>query len=289
MALILLPYKAGSESAKALSNELKINRMKIENSKWKNSDKHVVLNWGNSNPPANAKDANFINHPDNVGIASNKIKAFEAMDGKVNIPPFTTDNGVATDWLPDEPKTNAKGVKIPVVVCRQKLTGHSGEGIVLAYCKADIVNAPLYTKYVPKKSEFRIHIMGSSVLDEQRKARRKDVPDENVNWFVRNLDGGFTYMREDIDVPLCVRNEARKAIAAIGLDFGAVDIIFNEQKNEAYVLEVNTAPGLTGTTLEKYVAAIPKMYERKLRMKNAPAGGLKENIVRPCPDFVYKG
>ncbi|MNY63636.1 hypothetical protein D3C86_2006230 [compost metagenome] len=45
------------------------------------------------------------------------------------------------------------------------------------------------------------------------------------------------------------------AVNAIGLTFGAVDVIWNEYRHQAYVLEVNTAPGLTGTTLEKYAEA----------------------------------
>jgi hypothetical protein len=36
------------------------------------------------------------------------------------------------------------------------------------------------------------------------------------------------------------------------LDFGAVDVGWNEHHGEATIYEVNTAPGLEGTTLEKY-------------------------------------
>ena len=43
---------------------------------------------------------------------------------------------------------------------------------------------------------------------------------------------------------------------SIGLDFGAVDVIYNGHSNRAYVLEINTAPGLTGTTLDNYAAAL---------------------------------
>jgi D-alanine-D-alanine ligase-like ATP-grasp enzyme len=43
------------------------------------------------------------------------------------------------------------------------------------------------------------------------------------------------------------------AIKSLGLDFGAIDMIYNERRNQYYVLEVNTACGLTGTTLDKYV------------------------------------
>ena len=45
---------------------------------------------------------------------------------------------------------------------------------------------------------------------------------------------------------------------AIDLQFGAVDIIWNEKENKCYVLEINTAPGLVGTTLTKYTEAFTK-------------------------------
>ena len=47
----------------------------------------------------------------------------------------------------------------------------------------------------------------------------------------------------------------------IGLDFGAVDIIYNNRDDVCYLLEVNTAPGLQGTTLEKYKDAVEKYCE----------------------------
>ena len=39
-------------------------------------------------------------------------------------------------------------------------------------------------------------------------------------------------------------------------DFGAFDVIYNQKKNQAFVLECNTAPGIEGTTLDNYVEAI---------------------------------
>ena len=52
-------------------------------------------------------------------------------------------------------------------------------------------------------------------------------------------------------VPAEAKTQAQNAVEALGLDFGAVDIILG--KNGIwYVLEVNTACGLEGTTLEKY-------------------------------------
>ena len=57
-----------------------------------------------------------------------------------------------------------------------------------------------------------------------------------------------------------LRTTAEHAVEALGLDFGAVDIMYHE--NTFYVLEVNTAPGLTRTrTLEAYANEIRRLKE----------------------------
>jgi D-alanine-D-alanine ligase-like ATP-grasp enzyme len=40
------------------------------------------------------------------------------------------------------------------------------------------------------------------------------------------------------------------------LDFGAADVIYNAQQDRAYSLEVNSAPGIMGTTLVNYTNAL---------------------------------
>jgi hypothetical protein len=161
-------------------------------------------------------------------------------------PEFTTSRATAKAWL-------ATGY---TVVERHVLNGHSGEGIrlVVAGEGEDIENSPLYVKYVPKKQEYRIHVCGGQAVDIQRKARRKDIADEDINWKIRNHANGFVFARnEDGQVPDDVVVQAVKAVKVLGLAFGAVDVIFNEKEQRAYVLEVNTAPGLMGETLDGYV------------------------------------
>lgn len=53
-----------------------------------------------------------------------------------------------------------------------------------------------------------------------------------------------------------IETEAIKAVNALGLDFGAVDIVTEKNTGIPYVLEVNTAPGNEGTTTQKYVDSI---------------------------------
>ena len=118
----------------------------------------------------------------------------------------------------------------------------------------ELVNAPLYTRYVPKQDEYRVHVFGGRVIAVQRKARRNDV--ENPNWRIRNHANGFVFAREGVVAPQQVIEQSIMAVAALGLDFGGVDVIFNRHRDTAYVLEINTACGLEGQTVNDYADAI---------------------------------
>lgn len=121
------------------------------------------------------------------------------------------------------------------------------------------VKAPLYTKYVPKKDEYRVHVVAGKVIDVQRKALRNGWLEEHggdVNYKVRNLANGFVYVRQDVVAPKQVMEEPVKAMEILKLDFGAVDVVYNAKKESAYVLEINTAPGLEGTSVDNYAKAL---------------------------------
>lgn len=243
----IFPYKAGSKSAKALAQALGIKQIKRERSRFKGAARKLVINWGCSQLPAEVLKCTVLNAPEAVSKAANKLSFFKAMaEAGVSVPRFTEGLAEAREML-------AAG---KTVVARTILTGHSGAGIVLLEGEAEVVKAPLYVEYVPKKQEYRVHVFRGEVVDVQRKARDKDVPDEDVNWKIRNHANGFIFARgEDAlgEVPEDVLNQAKQAVEVCGLDFGAADVIFNDKQQKAYVLEVNTACGLAGTTLDGYV------------------------------------
>lgn len=245
--MYLYSYKKGSKSANALSHALGIKQIKHDNSKFKgNQGKKVVINWGSSNLPDEVTKCLVLNWSIPVDYASNKLKFFDQMsEYDVSIPSYTRDKGVALNWV--EGGCN--------VVCRSVLNGHSGQGITIATREDELVDVPLYVKYIPKKDEYRVHFgdFGKRILDIQRKGRDKNVADDDVNWQVRNLAGGFIYMREGIVCPEKVLTVAKECAKISGLNFGAVDVIYNKKHDQAYALEINTAPGLMGTTLERYV------------------------------------
>jgi len=253
----ILPYKRGSNSAGALARGLHALRISLTNSNIHNQAPKRIINWGNSGrnlpPQGLGTQHSFINTLEAVGIAANKLLAFEAMEaGGVRIPEYTTEYEEAVEWL-----EHGK------VVERNTLTGHSGEGIFIVEDEDELATeCPLYVKYIPKQDEYRIHIMAGEVIDMQRKARNRDVADEDVNWQVRNHSNGFIFMREGVNPPADVIAQAKAAILSTGLDFGAVDVIWNQHRERAYVLEINTACGLEGTTLARYTGAFREYLDR---------------------------
>lgn len=250
MAINLFPYKDGSASAKALALELGVKRIKTVGSKYRGSKDNWVINWGATKLPDEVVKSKVLNLF--TVNASNKLNAFKLMGGANEIEytvPWTTDKRDAEMWI-------KKGDK---VVCRTLLSSHSGNGIIIAETLDQLVDCKLYTKYIPKDQEYRVHVMNGEAFFFQRKARKLDVPDDQVNWKIRNLAGGFIYSHKDVVPPQNVIDVAESAIDDLKLDFGAVDVI-TTKKGNAYVLEVNTAPGLEGTTLKEYANAFKRNY-----------------------------
>ena len=240
----------GSTSSRLLADALGAKRIKHTASKFKGRVRKKLINWGSTSLPSEAyKCGKIINNVSSVCIASNKLETFKHLEDSinVNIPEFTTDRDEVLMWL-------ASGDK---VLARRTLNGHSGTGIVVMNEDTPVlVDAPLYTKYIRKVHEYRVHVVNGEVIDVTRKARNRSVPDEEVNWEIRNSSNGFIFMREGVELPEVAKQMAINTIDIMGLDFGAIDLIYNESQDKYYVLEVNTAPGITGTTVDKYVNAM---------------------------------
>ncbi len=254
---IIYTHSPLSTGAAALARALNIKR--VRHSSQRPIENRVVINWGSSESNTRIRHCYIMNHFPRVAIASNKRSALIVMqEAGVRVPEFTTNMLTAQDWYDNE----------TIVVCRALLRGSSGRGIYIAdpndpQCRG-VTACPLYVKYIKKRYEFRVHIVNEEVIVCQKKMRRRDVAPEDANYRVRSHDNGFIFARENINVPSEVATQAITAMRCLGLDFGAVDVIYNEKAELVYVLEVNTAPGLEGTTIQDYAAAFEKspMYQQ---------------------------
>lgn len=253
--LKMLPYNMGSESAKNLAKALNILRVKPDGD-YVPKIGHTVLNWGSSRVPiwaqrAGNRGVRILNKLESVNNAANKLTALNILrNSGVATPDFTTSRSVAESWL-------QRG---ETVVERHELRGNSGAGIRIVNLDDEempstINSAPLYTKFIPKTAEFRVHVFNGEVIDYIEKKRvSSERRDETYNKYVSSVTSGWVFARTNIrDIPE-VRDVALKAVRALGLDFGAVDVVYYDGR--PFVLEVNSAPGLQGTTLVKYVNAL---------------------------------
>ena len=241
--IIIIPYKMGSKSAKALK-ECLVNKG-IRCFRKKTTDpflpkrKDLLLYYGGNDLIQESKEG-CLNYTRQ--LAQNKLTAFQTLQAaKIQTVEWTTDVTIAQQW--------------PCIVARATLTGHSGQGIIIYDQGQPLPIVPLYTKYTKKTYECRIHVFQGKVIDAQIKRKTRDYNGE-TNTLIRNIHTGWVYCREDFTPTEECKTLAISAVAALQLDFGAVDIIYNQHHNQNYVLEVNTAPGLEGTTLINYVEAI---------------------------------
>ncbi len=252
---VVYPYSMTSKSGKYLANALDAMRV-YPDRKYLPNKNDIIVNWGNGNVPnwsLNYKKQ-IINHWDNVCYAIDKRDSFDLMaKNGVRTPPFTKNPQEALKWLYDG----------SMVVGRAKVQATRGKGIVLMKAVADFVPCPLYTKYQKKLREFRIYVFQNAVLDFLEKRRDSDrLNAGTVNEFIRTEEEGWVFCRQNVHVPGDVGEQAVQAVKALGLIFGGVDVIWNDTTRLAHVLEVNTAPGIWGTTVTKYATQIREYAER---------------------------
>lgn len=112
-------------------------------------------------------------------------------------------------------------------------------------------NAECWVQWVDKVREWRTHIIGGKL---HKILEKRGGPEGHTVW---NMRTGFRFFYPE-DIPNGIRPLGKAAVEALGLDFGAVDIV-TDTEGEHYVLEVNTAPGLGDRSLETYATALEEL------------------------------
>lgn len=242
--LCVVPYKRYSEGARILARKLGVHRMPDPD--LIRGGLHVI-NWGNSQwevPPA----VKVFNRPERVKIAVDKFLTYQAFQAAgVPTVPFTTDRAVAATW---------KGP----IICRTLLKASEGKGIVVAESPVDLVPAKVYTSYVKKKREYRVHIFNGKVIGYKRKVKLDGA--EVKDFYIRSHANGYRYIIDKDHPPSqSILDTAVAACGALRLDFGGVDVIWREKDDKAFALEVNCAPGLTDMTGDWYADAFRGVYK----------------------------
>lgn len=255
------PYCKGSKSARALADALGAKVLKRENSKFSPKPNRVVINWGSSLCPWDG----CLNENLSIGVVADKLKFFRLVSCAKNEPVLQDYIPRVPEWTKSKEEAQSWADEGFTIFARKHLTGHSGSGIVQIEPGegVEVYDAPLYTKYIKKDQEYRVHVFNGEVIDVQRKV--KDPNREVTNWQVRNHQNGFIFIRNTPEgisyreaVQDDVKAQALKGMKLSGLLFGACDVIFNKHKQEAYLLEINSSPGLEGESSNIYAEAFRK-------------------------------
>lgn len=251
-----------SAGARALAEALNAKRLR-EHSRYRARPKDIIINWGHSNP-RNYRGRAYYNHvvpaplnnPASVALASNKLETFKKfLEAAVPTPKWTDSYETAYTWVKEG----------NLVVSRALLRASEGRGMAVSPVpQREVGGLPvkLWTKYY-RGREFRVHVFNGKAIDIQQKKRANGSGADAV---IRSHANGWVFCREGVnELPEreLISNLAVQGIKALSLDFGAVDIRYSVKKNQAVILEVNTTPGLEGTTLESYSKAI-KEYQDEL-------------------------
>jgi glutathione synthase/RimK-type ligase-like ATP-grasp enzyme len=236
-------YKLGSASAKELKLALMNlgHRVLIQRRQVLHKLGRKYLNWGCQELP----DGDVINQAHAVRMASNKTQAFAVLVASgVPCVDYTVNIDTAREWL-EQGET---------VIARALVQASGGRGITVVEQGMDMPHVPLYTKYFKKLAEYRVHVFKGEVIKVQQKLKKQGVEHDSK---IRNHDNGYVFASGfTLSPDPSVLEISVRAVQALELDFGAVDIGWNQKKREARVFEVNTAPGLTSSTAALYADAI---------------------------------
>lgn len=167
------------------------------------------------------------------------------VSNNIPCPEYTTNRSQAREWIDGG----------SVVFARTLTRASEGRGIVIAETVDQLVDAPVYTKYMKKKREFRVHIFKDKIVQVVEKRKRSGW-DADRDTRIRNTANGYVFCRTVDNIPEGLEQLALRASKVTQSDFRGVDIGYNERNNQLFVIEVNSAPGVEGSNVTDYVNTI---------------------------------
>lgn len=223
-----------------------------------------------------------INTVKAVEVSSDKLLMKQAFD-KAEIPTaiwFTTKDG--KEFTSSKEKLTIDNLPYPIVAKLRR--GSRGEGNTLLenieemdefLIKHKTLSNFIFEKFYNFNKEYRVHIGNDEAFYTCRKMLKSDTPEEN-KWF-KNDSNSVWILEENtaFDKPTnwkAVIQTCIKAVKAVGLDIGAVDVRIQNNTTEKgnprkeinfIILETNSAPSFGDITAKKYLEILPKLLISK--------------------------
>lgn len=181
----------------------------------------------------------------------NSMSALEENTDKLNSLRVMDDAGIPVPGYTTDRDEISETFGYPALGRAQSHTRGEDINLIMQWRDAYLTSGNDYfVEYIPTDLEYRVHVVDGEVVQVHEKRLRSEADNHP---FVRNSETGWVFMEprdEEPDHQLAI-----DALGALGLDFGAVDMIRAEDGQE-YVLEVNSAPSLDEANLERYGDAL---------------------------------
>lgn len=245
--------------------------------------KRVIVRFGSSTPT--------LGNP----IEINSIKACQTSANKLAMKKAFLEHNVKTaEWFVLNGKEFVSNdnkvslLQLPYPMVAKSHFGSRGNGNYLIESAEDMEvffkdmkdktgSNYIFEKYYNYDKEYRLHVTKDGVFYTNRKMLKKDTP-EDQRWYKN--DNNCVWILEEnplFDKPTCwnkIVEESVKALKAVGLDFGAVDVrvqknttgktkIKNREVVDFIIIEINSAPSFGEGTLKKYQQELPKLIKSK--------------------------
>ena len=274
MANYILVESSGRPSAKALFREIGKGVTLLDRRRGKNGQffrvykdgslrtyttvaasklnlKGTVVRWGNR-VELPMQGCVIYNTAAAVGNAANKKRAREILQkAGIDIPKLVTPQNFENSDLPiiARPSYHFAGKNVVILKTKDDFLSHY---------KINNNKGWYYSKVIWKDREIRVHCAHGKVLLALDKSKPKDK--NCIAWNLADNEVWTVIPWEKYVYNWC--KKALAALEALGLDFGAVDMVIKDGKS--YVLEVNTSAGLgDGDYTKKRYAMYMKWLFRK--------------------------
>jgi len=231
-------------------------------------------------------------------VVINSVQAIKNSSNKLLMKEKFTEAGVKTaDWWTTNQYgelflseslivENCQSRELPYPIVAKHIYGSRNRGNTLINSKEELetwmkgktLNNYIFERFYNYSREYRLHVTEDGCFYTCRKMLKSETPEEE-RWF-RN-DSNSVWVLENnpsFDKPINwneVIEHSVKALKAVGLDIGAVDLRIQSSKHsngdtrdycDFIVLEINSAPSFGDITAKKYAVELSRLINKKLKI-----------------------
>lgn len=248
MPTLFLYRRETCVTGRALARELGIPRNSYGMGEGRPTRKAVregttLIRWGTTTVLPGEREKT-VNGASAISVSANKIRTFRALEeAGLPVPEWTRDHEVAGTWLREGS-----------VVFSREPYGQGGRDIIVHHPNngSHVSPASFYSRAVDVAREYRLHVVSGDVIRTQ--GRYLDHPEDSGDGLVRSHANGWRFRAPSLRLHGGRNLLAIEAVAAVGLDFGAVDLAVLDDGG-AVIFEVNAAPGCSPLTLSTYAGS----------------------------------